>query len=249
MIVTPIKTHTITTKDTSLLKVLDKHLKEFKDKSILVITSKVVSICEGNVVEKRAGLERDDLVPAESEWYIPREYNKWGFCLSISRNTLIASGGIDESNADNQYVLWPKDPQKSANEVREYLVKRFNVKYAGVVIIDSHTTPLRWGVTGIGISHSGFKALKKYIGTPDLFGRDFKVTNQNIMDGISAAAGLVMGEGRESTPLVLVEDLPFAEFQDRNPTKEEIDHLAIDREEDVYWGILKFAPWKKGKKS
>ncbi len=248
MIVRPIKTHTITIADKSLLVILDKYLKTFQDRSVLVITSKVVSICEGRVIDKKIGVERDDLVPQESEWYIPREYNKYGFCLSISRNTLIASGGIDESNADDKLVLWPEEPQKSANEVREYLVKRFGVKNAGVIIIDSHTTPLRWGVTGIGIAHSGFKALKKYIGMPDLFGRDFKVTNQNVMDGLSASAGVAMGEGAESTPLVMISDVPFVEFQNRNPSREELDHLAIDREEDVYWGILKFAPWKKGKK-
>jgi putative folate metabolism gamma-glutamate ligase len=248
MIVIPIKTHTITSKDTSLEKVLYSYIKNVEENSILVVTSKIVSICEGNSIEKKDGLTRDDLVPSESEWYIPRTENKWNFCLSIKKNTLIASAGIDESNADNKYILWPKNPQKSANQIREYLKKRFHIHNAGVIITDSHTTPLRRGVTGIGIAHSGFKALKNYIGTPDLFGRDFKVTNQNIMDGLSASASVVMGEGNESTPLVVISDIPFVEFQNRNPSIQELNYLQMMREEDVYWGILKSAPWKKGKK-
>jgi F420-0:gamma-glutamyl ligase len=46
-----------------------------------------------------------------------------------------------------------------ANEVRAYLGERFSCRQVGVVIIDSKTTPLRWGVTGVAIAHSGFLAL------------------------------------------------------------------------------------------
>lgn len=242
-----IKTHAITTRDKSILKVLDKYVKNLSERSIVVVTSKIVSITEGSVVDKREKT-REDLVPEHCQLYIPRKYNKWGFCFSLTRNILIASAGIDESNADDKLILWPKDAQKSANMIRKYLLDRFKIKWVGVLIVDSHTTPFRRGVSGIGLSHSGFKALKDYIGQSDLFDRPYKFTNQSIIDGLAASASLIMGEGNECTPLVVAEDLPFVEFQGRNPNKKELNMLKISREEDLYWPILKNAPWKKGKK-
>lgn len=159
MIVTPIKTHKVTKKDTSLEKILDQYLKEFPDKSVLAVTSKIVSICEGRVVPvDQAG--KDELIQKECERYIPREYNSYGLCLTITNNMLVVASGIDESNADGHYVLWPKDPQESANRIRSYLVNRFKVQNAGVVIVDSRSNFLRWGITGMAIAHSGFAALK-----------------------------------------------------------------------------------------
>ena len=34
--------------------------------------------------------------------------------------------GIDESNGDGNYVLWPKDLQNSANTIRDILLKDLN---------------------------------------------------------------------------------------------------------------------------
>lgn len=105
---------------------------------------------------------------------------------------------------------------------------------------------MRWGVTAIALAHSGFNPLKNYIGKPDLFGRNFQFEQINIIDSLASAAALVMGEGAEQTPMSLIYDLPFVEFQDRAPTKEELDKLKISLEEDIYSPILKSAPWKKG---
>lgn len=247
MNVTAIKTHKITDKDTSIISVLDRYLKDFPDKSVLGIAAKIVSICEGRFVPV-SSIEKDELVEQEAELYIPRSYNKWGFCFSITHRTLIASAGIDESNAFGNYVLWPKDPQKSANHIREYLVKRFNIKYAGVVIVDGHTQPFRWGVMGISIAHSGFAAIKWNIGKPDVFGREIQVSNQSVVEGLAATASTVMGEAGEQTPLSLISDVPFVDFQDRNPTEKELESISITPEEDLYWPIMMNAPWKKGKK-
>jgi len=248
MIVTPIKTHKITDKDKSVTKILDRYLKDFPDRSVLGIAAKIVSICEGRFVPV-GSVEKDALVEQEAERYIPRSYNKWGFCFSITRRTLIASAGVDESNAFGNYVLWPEDPQKSANQIREYLVKRFKIKYAGVVIVDGHTQPFRWGVMGISIAHSGFSAVKWNAGKPDVFGRPIQVSNQSIVEGLAATASLIMGEAGEQTPLSLITDVPFVEFQARNPTQKELDSISITPEEDLYWPIMMNAPWKKGKKN
>ena len=247
MEITPIKTHKITKKDKSILEILDKYLDEFENNSILVVTSKIISITEGRIVPVE-GSNKDELVEQESEYYLPKEENKYGFHLTITQNLLIPAAGIDESNGNGFYILWPENPFQSANKIREYLVNRFRIKHAGVIITDSKTTPLRWGTTGVAISYSGFKPLKDYIGKPDLFNREMRVTTSNIMDGLAAGAVSIMGEGQEQTPIAVISDISNVEFVDRNPTEEEIENLKIDLETDVYSSILKRAPWKKGKK-
>jgi len=126
------------------------------------------------------------------------------------------SAGIDESNSNGFYILHPKDLQETANKIRIYLCKRFKLKNVGVLITDSKTTPLRWGTTGVALAHSGFLALNDYIDTPDIFGRKLKVTKVNISDGLAAAAVLVIGEGREQTPLAIISETASVKFQVSN---------------------------------
>ena len=248
MIVTPIKTHKITDQDTSVTDIIDKYITDFPDKSVLGIVAKIVSICEGRIIPVDKA-NKDKLIEQESQLFTPRDANPWQVSMAIANNSLSASAGIDESNAFGHYVLWPEDPQKSANLIREYLVKKFNIKYAGVVIVDGHTQPFRWGVMGISIAHSGFEAIKWNKGKLDLFGREIKISNQNVCEGLAATASVVMGEAGEQTPLSIITDVPFVDFQDRNPTDEEIKSIKISPEEDLYWPLLKNAPWKKGKKT
>lgn len=245
MKVTAVKTHKITTRDSSLIKILDKYLPKLEEKSILAITSKIVSITEGRLV-KMDSVNKDALIKQESQFYLPREQNRYNVSLTITRNLLAATAGIDESNGNGYYILWPKDSQKTVNAVRKYLKKRLKLKNIGVIITDSKTTPLRWGVTAIAISYSGFKPLKDYIGKKDLFGRKFAFEKLSIIDNLAGAASVVMGEGAEQTPIAVVTDLPFVEFQDRNPTKKELEGLKIKMEEDLYGPFLKNVRWKKG---
>ena len=245
MKITPIKTHKITLKDKDLFQILSSYLPRIKEGSVVAITSKVVSICEGRMV-KIGTVNKDELVNKEAEYYLPKELNKYQFFLTIKNGLLTPTAGIDESNGNGYYVLWPRNAQKTANEVRRYLGKRFSLKKVGVIITDSKTTPLRWGVTGTAIAHSGFAALNDYIGKKDVFGRELRVTKGNVMDGLAAAAVLAMGEGKEQPPLALIEDIPFVKFQQRNPTKKELEELRIRMEDDLYDPLLTSVKWKKG---
>lgn len=243
-----IKTHKITIRDTDIFKVLERYIKKLNEKSIVVVTSKIVAICEGRMV-KIGNVDKRKLLENESEYFLPPEENKYNVSLAIKNNFLVAGAGIDESNGNGYYILWPSDPQKWANKIREYLVKKFGVKHVGVIITDSKTTPLRWGVTGACIAHSGFKLLKDYRGEPDIFGRHLIFTTQNIGEGLACAATLQMGEGDEQQPLAIIEDVPFVEFQTRNPTKEELQTLRINIEDDLYSSLLKNAGWRMGKRN
>lgn len=251
MNITPIKTHKITSTDKDILAVIDKYVPNLEKNSILVVTSKIVSICEGRIQKINHETELKDkekLVKEESEYFIDKSENQYGFYLTVTQNLLIPTAGIDESNGNGYYILWPKNPYETANKIREFLSEKFNLENIGVIITDSKTTPLRWGTNGTSISHSGFSALNNYMGKPDLFDREMRVTKANIVDGLAAAAVVTMGEGQEQTPLAVISDIPFVEFQRRNPTDEEIENLKISIDDDVYAPILKRAPWQKGKR-
>lgn len=246
MRVKAIKTKKIIAGD-KLFDILDQYLpKKINDRSVIAISSKIVGICEGRVVKIESDEQRDEMAKKEAELYLPRMYNQYGFMITINRGIIVASAGIDQSNGNNYWVLWPKDPQKSANKIRDYLVKKYKVQNIGVIITDSKLTPLRWGVTGVAIAHSGFLALKNYIGTPDIFGKLMHAEKSSIMDSLATAAVLEMGEGNEQKPLSIITDIDFVDFQKRNPTKKELNDLRISIGDDVYSSLLTSVKWLKG---
>lgn len=247
MKVTAVKTHKITNKDKDLFKILDKYIPKLKEKSVVAVSSKIVAITEGRMFRIEE-IDKDKLIEREAEYYLPRNENKYNVSYTITGNILVATAGIDESNADGHYVLWPSDPQESANKIRSYLKRVRGLGEVGVIITDSKTHPLRWGVTGIAIAHSGFEAVKDYIGKKDLFGRPFEFEKLNIMDSLASAAVLAMGEGSEQTPIAIIEDIPHIKFQDRNPTRKELSDLKISLEDDLFAPMLKSVKWKKGKR-
>lgn len=247
MQVKPYKTHKIVAGD-SIPTILDQYLPSIEEKTIVAVTSKIVGICEGRLVKAETLEQKFKLAEKEADYYLPPDENQYGIMLSINHNLMVASAGIDASNSDGYYSLWPEDPQASANAIREYLVKKHNVKHVGVILTDSKLSPLRWGVTGYAITHSGFKALNSYVGKPDLFGRIMHMEQTNVMDALASSSVLVMGEGAERQPLAVITDIPFVEFQDRNPNQEELDALKIDIKDDVYASMLSALPWRKGRK-
>ena len=242
-----VKTHKVTSQDNDILKIIDQYIPILEENSILVVTSKIVAISEGSIIPQDQ-VSKDELVLKQADMYLPKEGNTFNLFVTIKDNILAVNAGIDESNADGKYVLWPTNAQQSADAISSHLHKKFNLKNVGVLITDSKTTPLRYGITGIGIAYSGFVAINDFKGKPDIFGRILKMTTVNVMDGIAAAAAVVMGEASEQTPLAVVTDIPFVQFQDHAPTKEELDLLDIDPATDVYGVMLQSTPWKKGGK-
>lgn len=247
MKVRAIQTHKVVPgEDGDLYVILDRYLPKLKESSVVAITSKIVAICEGRFV-KTGAADKDDLIKQEAEYYLPRKLNKYGVMLTMKQNILAPSAGIDESNAHGHYVLWPKDPQKTANRIRAYLRKKHKVKNLGVIITDSRTLPLRWGTIGVSLSYSGFKPLNNYIGKKDLFGRRLEVTQSNIADALAVAAVLAIGEGAEQTPIAIMEDVSFVQFRDGNPSRKELNMFNVDmRRDDMYAPVLQAVRWRKG---
>lgn len=245
MKVTPLKTEKVSPRSTTLVTLLDRSLKKFPDKSILVITSKVVALCEGRFLAHDTKL-KDEAVLAEADYYLPKEQSRYGIPLTITDNAFIARAGIDASNTNGHYSLLPKDSYATAKKIRAYLVKRFGVKNIGVIVVDSHSTPLRRGTLGVAIGWSGFHALKNYENLPDIFGHHF-TTHQNHVDGLATTACLAMGEGNEQTPLCLITDIPFVTFQASSPTPQELTVFKPPIKDDLFAPLLNWKDLKKGR--
>lgn len=245
MIITPIKTPRVHSGSITLHDLIDDALTEVHGGSILVVSSKVAALCEGRTVPV-ATADRETLIAREADYYLPPGESAYGHHFTIIRGTLVGSAGIDESNGDGNYVLWPADPQKTANALRAHLAARFGLQNVGVIIVDSTSQPFRLGAVGIDIAHSGFEAVHSYVGEKDLFDRPYKVERANVASGLAAAATVAMGEGAEQTPLCLLTDLPFVRFQDHDPTPEELATSRLDMTSDLFEPFWRGVDWQTG---
>jgi coenzyme F420-0:L-glutamate ligase len=224
MIIRPIKTRIFQEGDDLFVFITD-YFKKFSERSVVVITSKIVALAEKRTAVAENVQAKEKLIRAESELAIPTKY-VW---LTVKDGMVMASAGIDESNANGKLILLPKDSFKTARFLRKKLRQKYGVKELGVLITDSRTVPLRAGVTGVAVGYAGFRGIKDYRGTPDIFGRKLKFSRTDIADSLATAAVLVMGEGNERQPLAIIERAPV-EFCDRVNRAE----LRIDIQEDMY---------------
>ena len=246
MRVTAVKTMAVKSGSVTIEEFLDDSITALAPGSVVAITSKVVALCQERTVESDEGAMAR-LVPLECQHYLPAELNEYGVWLTVKAGRLMPNAGIDRSNADGLLVLWPEAPQETADAIRAHLVRRFGHDRLGVILTDSTTAPLRAGVTGICIAHSGFSAIKSLVGRPDIFGRPLRMTKINVADALAASAVLVMGEADEQTPLAIIEQLDdFVEFTGRAPTREELEEQRIELKTDLYGHLLNSVEWQRG---
>lgn len=144
-----------------------------------------------------------------------------------------ANAGIDRSNVrqgeegDLTVLLLPEDPDASAARLRRAVLGSAGAE-VGVVIVDSHGRPFRLGTVGVAIGVSGLPALWDRRGESDLYGYHLQHTEVGIADEIAAAASMIMGQGAEGTPAVLIRglDLPAPSGVARD--------LVRPKEKDLY---------------
>jgi F420-0:gamma-glutamyl ligase len=199
-----------------------------KSGDILCITTKCLAIHQGRCV--RIGtVDKRQLVKDEADRVLSD-----GCLLTIKDDAFIPFSGIDESNGNGYYVLWPKDIAKLLHDIHRFLCKKFNIENLGIISVDSKIEPLRRGTIGVAQSIYGFDPIKDYRGNVDIFGRELKLTSVNIADSLASSACFLMGEGNECCPLVIirgVENITFGE----NFT---MQSLKIDRADDMFSGIF-----------
>ncbi len=241
MQVSSIKTHKVTPGE-SLEDILDQYITSLNDGDIMAITSKIVSICQGRVVQK-SSISKRDLIAQEADRVLYADHNPYDLYLTIKDNILIPSAGIDESNSNGVYILYPKDVKNVAHKLWQFLRTKFSLKNLGIIITDSHTTPMRWGVTGIALGWCGFEPLYSYVNKPDIFGKPMRVTKINLLDALATSATLVMGEGDEQTPLAVISNAPKISFVSRASNLEEEQSVVISMEDDLYAPLLTSAKW------
>ncbi len=202
-----------------------KYVKKIPEKSILVVTSKIVALSESRTAEYKSEKQKIELIKKESNFTIKTKL-AW---LSIKDNIVVANAGIDESNAKGRLILLPKDSFQSAEILRKKLMQKFDLKNFGVLITDSRLMPLRAGALGIAVGYAGFKGIRNYIGKKDIFGRIFKMSKTDVADSLATASVFCMGEGKEQQPLALIANAPV-EFIKKVNKKE----LRINPKKDLY---------------
>ena len=224
MLVKPIKTR-VFKEGENLFEFLTKYFKKIPENSVIVVTSKIVALSEKRTAIIENIRTKEEIIKKESEVAIPTKH-VW---MTIRDGLVMASAGIDESNADGKLILLPKDSFRAAASLRRKLQQKYKIKNLGVVITDSHTVPLRAGITGVTLGYAGFRGIKNYTGEADIFGRKFKFSRVDVADSLATAAVLVMGEGDEQQPLAIIREAPI-EFCARVNRKE----LFIDIADDMY---------------
>jgi len=127
---------------------------------------------------------------------------------------VMANAGIDYSNvggtADERVLLLPADPDGTCERLRKELQASAQVAVS-VIINDSHGRAWRNGTVGVAIGASGVPALLDLRGAPDLFGRKLRITQVGFADELAAAASLLMGQGAEGTPVVVIRGVRSSE--------------------------------------
>ncbi len=168
-----------------------------RDGDTVVVTSKVVSKCEGRIVAAPADPEDRDalrrkLIDREAVRVLARK----GRTL-ITENALglvQAAAGVDGSNIGaDELALLPVDPDGSAAALRAGLAARLGVTVA-VLITDTMGRAWRNGQLDVAIGAAGLTVLAGYAGALDRHGNELVVTEIAVADEVAAAADLVKGK-------------------------------------------------------
>ena len=214
---------------------------EIKDNDILIVTQKIISKQEGRTVQLST------ITPSLLATGIASEYGKdprvvqkildeskrlvrlsKGIIISETIHGFVcANAGVDESNVKHGYVtLLPKDPNMSAQKLRESIKKKSG-KNVAIIISDTFGRPFRMGQTNCAIGLAGISPIADYVGTKDTFGRVLHVTEIAIVDEICSASELVMGKSL-NTPVAIVRNYKFAD------SKSDINDLLRSKDEDLF---------------
>lgn len=195
---------------------------------VLVVTQKIVSKAEGRFVSLDAvtpGAEAAELaaVTGKDARLVELVLAESSQVVRAVRDVLVtrhhtghvmANAGIDRSNigdrGEDSVLLLPLDSDGSADRLHGALAARFATPPA-VLIADSFGRPWRMGVVNVAIGASGLPALIDRRGELDRDGRTLEVTQIALGDMLASAAGLVMGEGAESVPAVLIRGVAWSE--------------------------------------
>ena len=220
-----------------------------RNRDLVVIGQKAVSKAEGRIIDashvtpsvratkiaKKTGKSPGfvEIVLRESSKVLRAD--KDAFIVRTKRGATCLNAGVDKSNVkgDSRYALLPQDPDASARRMRKR-IEQLTGKQVAVVICDTRSRPFRRGQVEESIGVAGLNPLIDYRGQKDLFGYTLRFKNVAIADELASAAELVMGQGRERTPVAIIRGLRRVRFQVHASSR----FLAVSSEEDLFKGTL-----------
>lgn len=171
-----------------------------RDGDVLVVTSKIVSKSEGQLVDLPSSVTTDEEREAARLQVLASETARVVASRGPTRivathhGFVMASAGIDNSNVDpSQLVLLPKDPDASARSLRSALAERFGLDVA-VIISDTMGRPWRNGLTDVALGAAGITPILDHRGEVDPYGNELQLTQMAVVDELAAAAELVKGK-------------------------------------------------------
>ena len=196
-----------------------------KDGDIVVVAQKIVSKSEGRqVLLKKVEPSTEAVALADETGKDPRlvelilqestEIVRKREGLIIARHSngcVVANAAIDLSNTGTgeTAVLLPKNSDASAMAIAGGL-KVITGATVAVLVIDSMGRAWRNGTLGTAIGCYGMTALLDRRGQRDRDGVELQSSEIGVADEIAAAASLLMGQGDEGLPAVLVRGLDWA---------------------------------------
>jgi coenzyme F420-0:L-glutamate ligase/coenzyme F420-1:gamma-L-glutamate ligase len=216
------------------------------DGDIILIAETLISKAEGNIIKL------DDIVPSDKAVEIAEICKKDpklvelilqnsteivevgpNFIVTETKQGFVcANAAIDESNVEDGLATpVPENPDKSANEIREFLESEFE-KDLAVIITDTQGRAFRIGAIGTAIGCSGINPLWVRVGEKDLYGRELETTEIATADELASAASLIMGQADEGLPAVIISG--FSAFNHLRKTDSDIRPLLRPKEFDVF---------------
>ncbi len=200
---------------------------ELFDNDIIVIAHTIVSKAENKVynlpevvpshLAEHIGKLQDkdprkiEVVLRESSQIV--RMNEHVLITATKHGFVCANSGVDKSNTPGETVIaLPDDPDLSARRIKDRIKSQLNKKVA-VIISDTFGRPLRVGTVNVAVGIAGIAPLDDLKGQKDLFGYELTSTIVAKADEVAAAAGIVMGQSNEGTPVIIVRGVKYKDIE------------------------------------
>jgi coenzyme F420-0:L-glutamate ligase/coenzyme F420-1:gamma-L-glutamate ligase len=209
---------------------------QLEAQDVLAVTQKVVSKAEGRMIRL------SDVVPSAEAISVARICNKDSRLVEVilgetkrivrirgevlicetHHGFICANAGVDRSNVEGgeSVTLLPRDPDRSARQLARQLE-------CGVIITDTFGRTWREGLLDVAIGVARVPLFVDFRGTADTKGYPLQATTLAAVDGLAAAAGLVMGK-TDNTPAALIRGFRWQAVDDR------IEKLLRPAERDLF---------------
>lgn len=209
-----------------ILTALEEQKLHLAKGDILVVTHKIVSKAEGDIVRlatlrpsaparrwaRRYGYDPRvvELALAQSRRTVRKRHGVLITETLHGTNGLVcANSGVDLSNVDGGHsaALLPPDPDRSAENLHQ-AIKRKTGLHVPVIISDTFGRPWREGLTEVAIGAAGMRVFRDFCGRRDPYGYRLRVTLEAVADELACVAGLACGK-LSRQPVCLIRGFPY----------------------------------------